>query len=216
MKYDEFPAANESTPIVMFWHGGSWKGGSKKTYRFVGKALQKMGAQAVIMEYPVFPEQTFPGFIDDCRLAVKLIKEKYPDRPLFVMGHSAGAHLAIITTMTDSTGFIKGCVAVATPCTINKHYYRDIFDDALKNNMQDPRSYASQIPAGAKFCLIHGRRDRIVSIKDSYGLQKMLEENGVSSQLLISKFSGHLAILPAIFLGFSPKIKRQLRQFLFK
>ncbi|MGH7236920.1 MAG: alpha/beta hydrolase [Candidatus Saccharimonadales bacterium] len=215
MKYDEFPVNDKSAPVVMFWHGGSWKSGNKNHYQYVGRCLQKMGVHAIIVGYRLFPEQTFPGFIDDAKLAVEVVKKQYPNRPIYLMGHSAGGHIALITAMTSPAKTVSGCVAIAAPCYIGKHY-QNIFGQAMENNLQDPRSYIKQIPPGMRFCLIHGRRDHIVKLKDSESLHKLLLANGTPCTLLINKLTGHFSILAALFFGRLPAIKRQLRELLMR
>jgi acetyl esterase/lipase len=62
-------AANEKSPIVVFYYGGSWREGDRATYKFVGTALAKRGITTVIPDYRLFPEVQFPGFIDDAAKA---------------------------------------------------------------------------------------------------------------------------------------------------
>src|SRR5215469_1501440 len=48
-------------PIAVFFYGGSWQGGDKSIYRFVGAALAARGVVTVIPDYRVYPEVRFPG-----------------------------------------------------------------------------------------------------------------------------------------------------------
>ena len=52
-------------PVVVFFYGGSWQEGNKDGYRFVGQALASRGITAVIPDYRLYPQVTFPGFIED-------------------------------------------------------------------------------------------------------------------------------------------------------
>ena len=38
-------------PVIVFWHGGSWKSGDKADYRFVGAALAQQGFAAILPNY---------------------------------------------------------------------------------------------------------------------------------------------------------------------
>ncbi len=86
-------------PVVVFVYGGSWREGSKDDYRFVADALTAHGIVVVIPDYRVFPEVSYPDFIDDTAAAVAWTFreiERYGGDAgrIFVTGHSAGAYNA--------------------------------------------------------------------------------------------------------------------------
>ncbi len=87
--------------VIVFIHGGSWNSGKKDTYWFLGRAFARKGKVAVIINYPLSPDAKYKEMAFDCAKAVMWVKQnidKYggnPDR-IFVMGHSAGAHLAAL------------------------------------------------------------------------------------------------------------------------
>ena len=86
-------------PVVVFFYGGSWKGGARGTYRFVGRALASRGMLAVIPDYRVYPQVRYPAFLEDGARALAWTRRQLggwggdPAR-LFVAGHSAGAYNA--------------------------------------------------------------------------------------------------------------------------
>ncbi len=87
--------------VVIFIHGGSWDSGKKEMYRWLGKNMARRNLVAVIINYSLSPDAQFEKIARDCALSVKWVKENIsdyggnPDR-IFVMGHSAGAHLAAL------------------------------------------------------------------------------------------------------------------------
>jgi acetyl esterase/lipase len=91
-------------PAALFFCGGSWRRGAKGMYRFVGQALASRGFVAAIPDYRVFPEVSFPGFLEDGGAAFASVRDHAgeigadPDR-LFLMGHSAGAYIAAMLTL---------------------------------------------------------------------------------------------------------------------
>src|ERR1700722_15515389 len=52
-------------PVVIFWYGGSWVKGNKAEYRFVGTTLAERGFVAVLPDYRLYPQATFPAFDED-------------------------------------------------------------------------------------------------------------------------------------------------------
>jgi acetyl esterase/lipase len=91
-------------PVVVFFYGGGWEIGRRERYRFVAKALTREGLIAVVPDYRVYPDAVFPDFVFDAAKAMRWTKDNIahfggdPGR-MFVMGHSAGAHIAALLTL---------------------------------------------------------------------------------------------------------------------
>lgn len=88
-------------PLVVFFYGGAWRDGARGDYLFVGEALAASGCVAVIADYRLYPEVRFPAFVDDAALAVRWARDHAAEhgadpRRLVLMGHSAGAHIALL------------------------------------------------------------------------------------------------------------------------
>ncbi|MBN9023922.1 MAG: alpha/beta hydrolase [Rhizobiales bacterium] len=98
------PRDAAGAPVAVFFYGGSWQGGRKETYRFVGRALARRGIVAVVADYRLYPEVVFPGFVEDGARAVgwtaaNIARHGGDPRRIFVMGHSAGAHIAAMIAL---------------------------------------------------------------------------------------------------------------------
>lgn len=88
----------KNKPVLIFIHGGSWSSGKKETYWWLGRNFARKGIVTVIINYPLAPNAKYEKMADDCAIAVKWVHAniaKYTASPerIFVMGHSAGAHL---------------------------------------------------------------------------------------------------------------------------
>jgi acetyl esterase/lipase len=79
---------------VIFFYGGSWDSGSKGDYLFVAQALTASGYTVVIPDYRLYPEVRFPAFVEDGARAVRWTADRVGTERVFIMGHSAGAHIA--------------------------------------------------------------------------------------------------------------------------
>src|SRR5260370_14294298 len=91
-------------PLVVFWHGGRWRFGDKADYRFVGAALAALGYVAVLPNYRHYPHVKMPGFMDDAARAGDWPAAHAGDfgadaSRLYLMGHSAGAHIASLVAL---------------------------------------------------------------------------------------------------------------------
>src|SRR5262249_9563785 len=114
--------------VVVFFHGGAWKKGTKDDYRFVGQALASRGYIAVAANYRLYPEVYFPGFMYDAAQATAWVHQHIGEyggdaRNLFVMGHSAGAHIAVMLAVKGdylkaaggSPKWLRGVIGLAGP-----------------------------------------------------------------------------------------------------
>lgn len=85
--------------VIIFIHGGSWSSGKKETYWWLGRNFARKGVVTVNINYGLAPENQYGQMAADCALAVKWVQSHiaaYGGNPgrIFLMGHSAGGHLA--------------------------------------------------------------------------------------------------------------------------
>ena len=93
--------AADAPPVAVFFYGGSWEEGRRRWYRYVGEALASHGVIVVIPDYRKFPNVRFPAFMDDAANATKWTLDHIAEfggdpKRVFVMGHSAGGHIAAL------------------------------------------------------------------------------------------------------------------------
>ena len=85
--------------VIVFIHGGSWSSGKKETYWWLGRNFAKKNIITAVINYPLAPSATYKEMALANAQAVKWVKDSitsYGGNPnrIFVMGHSAGGHLA--------------------------------------------------------------------------------------------------------------------------
>ncbi len=110
----ENPRAN--APVIVFIHGGSWTDGSKDIYKFLAEGFTSEGFDVVVPNYRLYPDAVYPEMIEDSAKAAAYIVKQYPDRPIVVMGHSAGAYNALMLGLDKSYLSAEGadlCQSVA-------------------------------------------------------------------------------------------------------
>lgn len=208
------PAATASppAPVAVFFYGGSWRGGSRGDYAFVGKALAEAGIVTVVADYRAYPQARFPTFMEDAALAVRWARDNAaahggdPTR-IFLVGHSAGAHIAALLA-TDarylsakgiSTKSIAGVVGIAGP-----YDFLPLTDPKLievfGEREQWPQSQPVNFVDGDEppFLLLHGIDDRVVWLRNSESLASRLRAVDVPVTLREYEGLGHFRILAAI------------------
>jgi len=103
---------NKKRPLIIWVHGGAWRGGSKDrcpVVRFV-----EQGYAVASINYRLSQHATFPAQIQDCKAAIRWLranaeKHGYDPNHFGVWGSSAGGHLvALLGTAGDVNDFDVG------------------------------------------------------------------------------------------------------------
>ncbi len=149
------PAAfAEPRAIIVYLYGGSWSSGAKEIYRFLGASLAARGFLAIIPDYSVYPAARFPAFVEDAAQALGWTRDQAArygadGKKLFLMGHSAGAHIAsmlafekrwLASVGLDSAADLAGVVGLAGP------YHFEIDTDLLRGVFGPPENKALTQP----------------------------------------------------------------------
>ncbi len=97
-------SSSSPLPVLVFFYGGGWDSGSKDVYGWAAQALAAQGFVVAVADYRLVPDVLFPIFIQDAAAATARVAEvasTYGGDParLGVIGHSAGAHLAMMITL---------------------------------------------------------------------------------------------------------------------
>ena len=200
--YEPRMAANR--PVVIFWYGGSWQQGNKAHYRFVGTELAKLGLVAVLPDYRLYPQVTFPLFDEDGARAVAWVEQHVqgfggdPKR-IVLMGHSAGAHTAAFLAFNHA--FLKRFGADPTDIVgligLSGPYALVPDSDALRAAFAAPFSEKDWQPIrfvdsrAPPTLLLHGLSDREVLPRETIELRDALLEKHVRVEMHLFAHRGH-------------------------
>lgn len=97
--------ATENLPTVMFFHGGGWVMGDKKTHeRFVCDLVNAAHVAVVFVNYTNSPEGQYPLPIEEAYAATKYVAEngkqlKLDASRLALVGDSVGGNMAIVVAL---------------------------------------------------------------------------------------------------------------------
>jgi len=103
---DIYPAAHSGGPVLVYYHGGYWRGSSKEdNCNFVPTFVER-GANVVVVEYDLCPKVTVTDIVRQARASIAWVYrniERYNGNreKLFISGHSAGAHLGAMILAHD-------------------------------------------------------------------------------------------------------------------
>ena len=107
------PAGVEKPPLVVYIHGGGWRGGTRKNQ--FAKSLADHGFAVARIDYRFSNEAKFPAQIHDCKGAVRWLRahsEKFGYDPsrIAAVGESAGAQLAVLLGTSGGVAEVEGDV----------------------------------------------------------------------------------------------------------
>lgn len=203
-------------PIVVFFHGGGWETGSKDDYLFVAQALAVRGYTTVIPNYRLYPTVRYPAFLEDAAAALAWAHDYRrqsadPARPIFLLGHSAGAYIAMMLALDERwlsrspslaemplCDTIRGAVGLAGPydfLPLSSARLKDIFGPEPGRPATQPINHVDGDEP--PLLLITGAGDRTVRPGNSRRLAARVQERGGMAETRVYKDVGHIALIAA-------------------
>jgi acetyl esterase/lipase len=204
------PPNARNAPVVVFFYGGSWKSGKRQWYRWVGEALAAKGIVTVVPDYRQWPKVRLDGFMHDAAEAVRWAHDHAGEfsgdaARLFVMGHSAGGHIAALLA-TDARWLgavgmkprdLSGLIGLAGPYDFlpltNKDFV-DMFGHAAKQQAHSqPVNFVDGDEPPA--LLLQGETDGTVRPSNALSLQRQYEARGEHVEVKLYPDTGHMGVL---------------------
>jgi len=209
------PAEGKNHPVVLWIHGGGWRAGNKTNVQKKPEAFVEKGFIFISTNYRFVPNVTVKEMTGDIAKAIRWTHDhakEYGGDPdtIFVMGHSAGAHLAALVCTDDrylkaeglSLSIIKGCVPVDTAAYDVTKKVRDTasarprlaalspFGDADSQKDLSPILHVAKGKGIPPFLILHVA-DRPDSKEQSELFAKALQEAGVSAKVVPAEGKTH-------------------------
>jgi len=216
--------AGEAQDVIIFIHGGSWSSGKKETYWWLGRNFARKGVVAVLINYSLAPEAQYGQMGTDCALALKWVQAHIadyggnPDR-IFLMGHSAGAHLAEL--INSDPQYLKAA-GIANPVKglilddsfgLDMHEYlstaekdadyynflRTFTTEPAKWTKGSPLNYINNVRN--PHLLFYGSKTYPAIQMQTERINKLLTTNQVDSEMHIIKGKKHVGMISQMIFG---------------
>ncbi len=199
-------------PTVVFFYGGSWQSGRRQDYRFVAAPLARRGVIVVVPDYRVYPQVQFPAFLRDAAEAVAFALRAAPSwggdpHRVFVVGHSAGAYIAVMLALDPrwlqaagaGRDAVAGSVGISGPydfLPITDPAIRAIFSpaaDAIATTQPITFADGNNRP----LLLLQGLADTTVQPRNAAVLAARIRAEGGPVKLRTYEGLGHIGIITA-------------------
>jgi len=215
------PNKNKSSyPVILYSHGGGWISGFRNQPNNVSwcKYLASKGYVVASIDYSFGFSSTMEEILEDYEDSLSFLKNQkslfnLDLNNIFLMGLSAGGHLALLYSSyytklekwTKVSG-IKGVICYYTPSdltTIGDKEHKSIFAKyaiwtTLKGSLADKKSeYIKFSPINyvsshmIPMLIVHGREDKTVPFANSLNLSKTLDDFKVNYKFLVHKKADH-------------------------
>jgi kynurenine formamidase len=183
---------------VVFVHGGAWLGGDKAEYASLAPTFTSQGFRFVSLNYRLAPKFKHPAPVEDLDRAIA----KYDN--VYLMGHSAGAHMIAFWNASHASNRVKGFIGLEGIYDVPKLLkvwpsYKDWF--IAQEFGTESSKYAAASPtllpmkSKARWLVVHSEKDELVDLAQSSEFVAHLKKEGVPVEFVrLSKESHFEAV----------------------
>ncbi|MDQ2971373.1 MAG: alpha/beta hydrolase [Rhodanobacteraceae bacterium] len=218
------PTGAKDAPVVVFFYGGRWEKGSRRQYRYAGAALAAQGVVVVVLDYRKYPQVKLDGVMTDAANAVGWTRAHAGDyggdpNAIFLMGHSAGAHIGALLA-TDKSWLARvgmqprdlaGFIGLAGPYDFTPITDTDMVGMFGDTPQQQRKSQPVDFVGGDEppMLLLQGTGDHTVEPKNATSLANALRAQHEPVELKLYPGVSHSGILLSLsrpFRGHDPAL----------
>ena len=212
LKLDVFRAqAAGPLPVFVFIHGGYWKSGHRKYYASFAKSLNPEGFTVVLVDYRLYPDVTYPEFVEDCVKALNWTAENIAEyggdpKRMYVAGSSAGSHIAAMIFLDDQFRDklrfdpmkVKGVLLTSGAYDFDKDNLLD--EEILREVLGPQENYDKAQPIKylradiPPMLIVNGDRDPLTSEAQASRFAGELKETGAPVEYLVIPGGDHHSV----------------------
>ena len=198
--------AEKKAPVIVFFFGGGWVGGTPKQFYPQAQYLAERGLVAIAAEYRVKNQHGTSPYecVEDGRSAIRWIRKNAeslhvdPDR-VIAAGGSAGGHVAACTAVIEDAATeqddtrvssVPNAMILFNPVldTTSKGYGSGRFTDQQQTELSPCHHVRPGLPPTLLF---HGTADKTVPFENAERFDKLMREAGNQCRLGPFEGQGH-------------------------
>jgi acetyl esterase/lipase len=216
------PEADGAVPVVVLVPGGGWSSADPRGLQPLARRLAASGAVAATTTYRTAGDGgTFPVAVQDvlCAAAAVVAEAERAGRtggPLVLVGHSAGAHLALLAALRphdlrgecahpavepDAVAGLAGPYDVRAMADVAVNLF-GVSPEADPQRWREgsPLSWTGERP-DVPVLLVHGEADDVVPVSQTRGAATVLRAGGHDVQMELLPGVDHLDVFAAEVAG---------------
>ena len=202
---DLYPTSRANAPVMVFLHGGAWRGGDARSQAYAAATFVQAGVHWVVPDFATVMDVGLDGMVAQVRRAVAWVARHAasfggdPAR-VYVGGHSSGAHLAANVLVTDwvkdfglPADVVKGGLCVsgmydlqAVRLSARSSYVK--FDDRIEHELSPIRHLAR---LRCPVVVAYGTKDSPEFQRQSRELAEALRATGRLHALIVGEGLNH-------------------------
>lgn len=208
-------------PVVIFVHGGAWRGGHRRQYVPLGVNLALNRMTAVIPNYSLAPDYRFPEPERDIAAVVNWVHDnmsKFGGDPnkIFLAGHSTGVQIAALVALNPrylrfhslSPSVVRGVIAISGIYEVPPG-----FDYAFGGVAELAKASPSRFvrDGSPPFLVVSGGHDAKLVLRQTAPFAQSLRAHGVEVEAEVYSEEDHNSIIALASIRKSPLIERIAR-----
>jgi arylformamidase len=193
-----------ASPLAVFIHGGYWRAFTADELMFVAEPILAQDMRFLSINYALCPAVSFTTLVDQVLAAVDAIAARFSGRPIWLIGHSAGAHLAMMACRRD--------LRAPRPPIVRASLVSGIYDLApvARSFLQGELHLTAPEVRGCSplyapadlavhYHLLHGQRETPIFCQQSHDMASALSAQGATVRSDVVAAVDHFEILSAVF-----------------
>ncbi|HTO12694.1 MAG TPA: alpha/beta hydrolase [Candidatus Binatia bacterium] len=205
---DVYSTARPHAPVMVFLHGGAWRGGDARSQAFAAETFVTAGAHFVVPDFAVVMDVGLDGMIAQVRRAVAWVAANAASfggdaARIYIGGHSSGGHLAANVLITDwATDFrlpadvVKGGLCTSGmydlgPVRLSARSSYVKFDDRIEHELS-PIRHLSRVRCPV--VVAYGERDSPEFQRQSREFAEALRGIGRLQRLVVGEGLNHFEL----------------------
>lgn len=207
-RLDLYPTSRPAAPIMVFLHGGAWRGGEARSQAYAAEMFVQAGAHLAVPDFATVMDVGLDGMVAQVRRAVAWVAQNAasfggdPAR-VYVGGHSSGGHLAGNVLVTDwamdfglPADLVKGGLCISgmydlKPVRLSARSSYVKFDDRIEHELS-PLRHLDRLRAAV--VVAYGERDSPEFQRQSREFAGALERAGRLRGLLVGRGLNHFEV----------------------